>query len=970
MKTNFFRKVLAVSMSVCVMLGGQCAALADEETTAVQESVPVISEDFSSGSVGGYWSAFSGNPGLNIAAENDNQYLKITSTGIKDATAKFSFAGSDAEIKPGDNFTMKYRIRYDEDFTGQSEGFNSRLALGTGLVNGYFTQGWVASGTCGYTVQKSDTTSGNLGYQASLKTNVWHDIYWVADSSNSCAKLYIDGILYTRDVYQRNPKVNPTALFISVDTVVEGKNYGVSIDDIKVYKGAIDPFGAWDTTSIDYSFVSESENTLATVSKKNTDDNVKFDLTGGLFGKASGDKAMYINNIAASAGKDTYLQFDTNGFGELKNTGDSQSLSVNFAFDKTIRDFRLNGYVYYYDGSVRRAGKLANNTNIVTVSANKLTAFGMAYLLKEALQPEAWNNLTLVVSPGATDAESTYSLYLNGTAVAEKASFPSDGSGLIRKHDNSGFVGISNFRGFSSIWLNYPWGDTTLTDANYKKYYEVPGGIYFDDLKLKTHFGHAHDFSSELYSLENGDNSNDKWITGNNIKYFKKGDTLTNAALNLPEGYSVSYYDKNGTAVNDTDMLNDDVYARIITAGGEKRYAKLVCGAKILFSEFGDELTSLPNSNRVTGDAVADAVGVKTTGDKSLRFLKDNTKPGEGYFDYIIQPRNVNAVKNADAFTPVTVSANIYMPANETGGYFRASAWYGAAENDKENLLGLFGLTNGGIYDGGADANGGSGNKIASYKPGEWNRISYTLYPGKSEIEYRVNGVLAATKPITVQRTAVIRFETTYVENPVYLDDIIIVSGCADDEAFPAVAAKEGTKVSNGIITVPLSTDTYKDVLESCIICDADDKYVYSSDLADSLKANDNVESGAILVLTKKNTLGDKEYNTYAYYTLMLDSGITVTQNDAEIENGGKYSSGTITVSAQRTEGIMIIAEYEMNGSQAELVKCATAELSDTVKSADITVSAKSGNYLKVFIWDKFDSLTPCAEPVIITAAQ
>ncbi|MBE5040801.1 LamG-like jellyroll fold domain-containing protein [Ructibacterium gallinarum] len=913
-----------------------------------------------------------------IETEDENHYIKIASLpDAGNALLKYKFVGDGRPIASGQSFTLMYRISFDHD-NSIGTGSSFRVALGDDAARGYFTSFYnskTSTGDGAWSLQSEASTSNKAVKVGDFAHSVWHDVVWVYDASApNSSTIYIDGMnAAEKPVFPRNGDTTPIGLCTSVDT--QG-GFSIRLDDIRVYSGVVDVWSMAETTAIDYEFnnlLSDPTKTKVSPANMNSDAS-RLTEVAGKFGKDQDNKAVYINNTVAEAGEDSYINFETNTNARFHDAGDSQSLSVNFAFDSTMRTVKLNGYAHYLadDGTIKKAKLTFNGLNVVEITPTNVRLFGENYPMDTALMPELWHNITLVINTNAeSGAAATYSAYLNGKEICSEKIFANDT--FIRLSNNPAtYTSMSRFRGFSSFWLNYSWNSSAQTDVNGQIYRDAPGGIYFDDVKLTTYFGHKPVMDSAIYTLESGDWMMDKWIAGNTY-YVKHGSTLETVKPILLENVTATYRNANGDLLDESAIVDGKAYGELRREGAVIGYICLDAQNNVELSDICNDAGNWTSWNRLDAEnKTASQKGGKPQDDISLSLLNVEAEgnTGEGYIDYPLQNRSAGSLKNIHSYKPVTVSANVYMPEIEENKYFRISAWQGSAEESAESLQSKFGFANGKVYKD-VKSSGGIGEEYCDYIPGEWNRVSYTFYPGENKMDIRINGTqIAAEEGIDVnvaQRLAVLRFETTYQKNPVYIDDIFVYTGYSIEEAYPqSVSAASGAEleVVSNTIKVPywFVTDPYKisDLLTQLNY--GGNFGVYSDHTFTLAKTNDSaVEYGDVLMFTAENTLDGKKYQTYKYYTVVPSEAFILTQDGSIIENGGTYTSGEITVTPYTSEGVMIIAVYDtsMSGSRS-LESIETIELGSLdADSYSVTVNDSENTSVQVMVWDSIPGMKP-----------
>ncbi|MBP3361281.1 MAG: hypothetical protein J6N52_10535 [Clostridia bacterium] len=214
----------------------------------------------------------------------------------------------------------------------------------------------------------------------------------------------------------------------------------------------------------------------------NTSDYVSIKSENCAFGGDSNNKALHITNEPVPSGvsvsKDTYLGFSFEGTG-LKSTsktydsGDSQMISFDFAFDENAGPIALTaGRLYADDYTVSSATKVKN---LVLITQNSIKFLGgkNVYTFKKQLDTETWYNIKILFTTGSADDFNSVTIYLTRE----------DGTVETYTDHLSAYSDVVNnntlFHGMQQFWLHYDYG--TYADGSY--------GVWYDNVSVKTFIG-------------------------------------------------------------------------------------------------------------------------------------------------------------------------------------------------------------------------------------------------------------------------------------------------------------------------------------------------------------------------------------------------------------------------------------------------------------------------------------------------
>lgn len=221
------------------------------------------------------------------------------------------------------------------------------------------------------------------------------------------------------------------------------------------------------------------------VSLMNQSNLAKFEIVNGVFGKADGDKSLYLHNTEGtltSTSTDPYVQLELEKVVEGQNFriahGESMTIEFKLAFSEAATFFQLRGHAYSEATSAE--GKI--NMPIIEVNpANKTLRFmeePIVTLSDNEAEQGVWHTVQVQIFSGDGTAENpkTYSLTYDNRTMAEKQPFV-----LRTRTSGNNYAIRTDFYGLKLLWIEHYFGNAQTQDKTY-----TAGGFYIDDLHIHS----------------------------------------------------------------------------------------------------------------------------------------------------------------------------------------------------------------------------------------------------------------------------------------------------------------------------------------------------------------------------------------------------------------------------------------------------------------------------------------------------
>lgn len=333
-----------------------------------------------------------------------------------------------------------------------------------------------------------------------LYTAGWNSIQWVVHASStaqdSYADLYLNGV-YRGSIAMREGEFARCLVFgINFNPGIQSGT--LYIDNIKITKGAYDRTETASKTTVN-ALTTGFEECIAAENGSNDisvypglaqregnravsgdSDYITYETVAGAFGKSETDKALHITNTVipsdTTVSTDSFLSFgfDWNGVSSTKlyETGDSQEISFDFAYDKIAGPLTISAGRLYSDTYTQSVSTKVLNLIQITTDNISILNGDVVFDLIEPLNTETWYNARVIFSMGSDADYNSVTVYLtrdNGSTE------------IFTEHlqNYSNKVGGNiTYRGIAQCWLHYKHDG-----------FDKSKGVWYDNFTIKSYIG-------------------------------------------------------------------------------------------------------------------------------------------------------------------------------------------------------------------------------------------------------------------------------------------------------------------------------------------------------------------------------------------------------------------------------------------------------------------------------------------------
>lgn len=673
----------------------------------------------------------------------------------------------------------------------------------------------------------------------------------------------------------------------------------------------------------------------------------------GVFGKASGDKALKTTTIATTV----KLPIDAiEGVANYKmSDGDYILFSTQFAFDNDVSSIYL--------------GLAAKNDSNQNISATDLPDKGMSLSrfgtagdsnindgkgggsvvlnqpLSVYLEAGKWYDFDVLFNRVSASA-STVKIYLDNVLIGEK-SIP-QGIYYISQFQFGPRYSINDITDASSITVA---GIETYLDnismTQYSGYTEVPAAVAALD--------------ATVLSAKSETNLKQQYNTFYTIGDMTVSDVLS--AINVPAGVTAVYTDANYNEIADTSSAAANGYIKATDAAGNVTYYSMLTDLVLAYDDFSDSrfaprlskyIHKWTKSPGTTGGnyetEYVGGIGGKDADDYALKYFSNQANNAK----YVFNQANIGYGWDAYDTMPLVSEVDVMF----TG------------DNDSIEFYSK-------------EAKIFTTLRTSDLKKNEWHRVTVAYFGTKRHLwidgKYHSESGNSSSKSSTFEITIGVHGAAEAVSTAIYLDNVKMYYADSAD-FFTDGAAKETienyitAESSSANITISDSSVLLKNqmaysdfigaITKSSNVVDAK---IYADNTYASVVTDGKIADGQVLVLTTES--GAKEYYTIAVEK--TEGTITFTESTDEDSNPTLTATANVTTNRAEDSYAFLLAEY--NGNQ--LVKVYDIKTGTVTSAGAASPSITITNWdtthrYKAFILDSITNIAPLGGSVSYNEQQ
>lgn len=445
-----------------------------------------------------------------VSGNEGHKYLKVSATQNAERTQGPTVilstnAMSEMGLNADEPFTVSYDFktgRYDgsvpeyyHSISGSDNYSNNaqkqmyfRHKLENGNTTAFYNDGKMAAAV--QSIDSSRAVPSGTIYPAG-----WNSLQWVVHASStpgaSYAELYLNGT-YSGTLALTNSGEFARYLVFGICMKSGVESAELYLDNIKITKGAYTKQATAKNAVVNavttgFEEVAASKNGANDVSVppviSQPEDQVKivndseymtFETAANQFGKAENDMALHIQGHNASGVSNVptdsriEMYFENNKSTKLYETGDSQEISFDFAYDNVVGPITITPYLYNDDCSDK-----IKAVSMIEVKQDRVNVLGKTFTLGDALKIQTWYNVRVILTMGTGAADNSVTVYLTNGDKTEIFTADLD-------NYSSKVGGNTKFRGFQQCWIHYK-------HENYDK----DKGVWYDNFSIKSYIGGA-----------------------------------------------------------------------------------------------------------------------------------------------------------------------------------------------------------------------------------------------------------------------------------------------------------------------------------------------------------------------------------------------------------------------------------------------------------------------------------------------